>query len=206
MLRKVVDFANVTVAVLTGLYLFLLTIAGTDGLKAVPESMVETTGSVLFFFVVGFGLVAANVALLVKDYKAGGFRRNLRVSSDQGMNEFSVSALETLILRDLKLEPDISDPQVTMTPKGEGKPIDCYVELKLRRQEDVVKRMDAIKRKIVEIIDRLIPGGLTLDVLVEVRDFFSDPPRSSGREAVVESGEFNGPVYADVVNGGSESV
>jgi hypothetical protein len=46
--------------------------------------------------------------------------------------------------------------------------------------------MDSIKRTIRDDLDRLIPGGLTVDVLVEVRDFVSD-----------KTGEFNGPVYSD---------
>lgn len=204
MLRKIVDFANVTITVLTGFYLMLLTVARTDGLAAVPAGMISSVGWILFFFIIGLALVASNVYLMVKDWKAGGFRRNLRIASDQGMNEFSLNALEALIVRDLRMEPDITDPEVILTPREKGKPMTCEVELKLKRQEDVGKRMDAIKRKIVDTIERLIPGALSLDIMIEVRDFVSEVPRS--RDGGGEPGEFNGPVYANAVHGSSESV
>ncbi len=201
-MRKVVDFANVTVAVLTGAYLVLLTLFRTDGLKAVPSGLATSGTGVLCFFIGAF-LVGVNIHVLIKEWKAGGLRRNLRITTDQGMSELSVSALEMLLLRDLRAEPDVVDPGVTLTPRGEGKPMLCEVELKLRRQEDVIKRMDSLKRKIRDDIDRLIPGGLTVEVLVEVRDFVSEQARN-GREAMGKPGEFNGPVYTDAA--GSDSV
>ncbi len=201
-MRKVVDFANVAVAVLTGAYLVLLTLFRTDGLKAVPSSLASSGTGVLLFFVGAF-LVGVNIHVLIKEWKAGGLRRNLRITTDQGMSELSVSALEMLLLRDLRAEPDIVDPGVTLSPRGEGKPMLCEVELKLRRQEDVIKRMDCIKRRIRDDIDRLIPGGLTVEVLVEVRDFVSEQARN-GREPIGKPGEFNGPVYSDAA--GSDSV
>ena len=206
-MRKIVDFANVTVTVLTGAYLVLLTLFATEGLRLMPEGLVATWGVRFLFFLIGVALVGVNIKVLMREWKTGGLRSNLRITTEQGMTEFSVPSMELLILRDLKAEPDIVDPAVTLKPRGEGKPMLCEVELKLRRQEDVLKRIDSIKKKVRDIIDRLIPGGLTVEVLVEVRDFVSESMRSartSSRETMPEPGEFNGPVYAD--GGGSEGV
>lgn len=205
MLRKVVDYANVTVSVLIGLYVVLLTLFRTDALKSVPSGLVAGTGSIIMFFLIAGGLVAVNIWLLVKEWKAGGLRRNLRITTDHGMIELSVAAMEMQLLRDLRAEPDIMDPAVGLTAHGEGKPMLCQLEIKLRRQEDVVKRIDAIKRKVRDILDRLVPGGLTVEVMVEVRDFVgNDSLRYPARPSAGEAIEFNGPVYSDA--GGSDSV
>lgn len=199
-MRKVMDFANVTVTVLVGAYLVLLTFSGADWLKAIPTGMVDS-GLRLVFLLIGCFLVWVNARELYRELKTHGLRSNLRITTEQGMTEFSVPSLEMLLLRDLKAEPDVVDPMVTLEPRGEGKPMRCEVQLKLRRQEDVIKRIDSLKRKVRDIIDRLIPGGLTVEVLVEVRDIVNESLRSS-RDIV--DGEFNGPVYAD--GGGSEGV
>ncbi len=207
-MRKIVDFANVTVTVLAGAYLVLLTFFATDGLLQVPEGLVEAWGPRILFFLIGVFLVGINLRLLVREWKTGGLRSNLRITTEQGIAEFSVPSMEMLILRDLKAEPDVLDPVVTLKPRGEGKPMLCEVELKLRRQEDVLKRIDGIKRKVRDIVDRLIPGGLTVEVLVQVRDFINEraatTSKRSSREKLPEPGEFNGPVYTD--GGGSEGV
>ncbi|MCC8166387.1 MAG: alkaline shock response membrane anchor protein AmaP [Planctomycetes bacterium] len=205
-MRRFVDFANVTVTVLIGAYLVLLTLFATDGLKLMPEGLVDSWGPRFLFFLIGAALVGVNLNVLVKEWKTGGLRSNLRITTEQGTTEFSVPAMEMLVLRDLKAEPDILDPVVTLRPRGEGKPMRCEVELKLRRQEDVIKRIDGIKKKVRDIIDRLIPGGLTVEVLVEVRDIVngkSASPAAPG-ETVLPTKEFNGPVYTD--GGGSEGV
>ena len=200
-MRKIVDFANIVATVLLGAYLVLLTLFRTPSLKGVTEGL-TSNGVVVVCFIVGAFLLVINLNLLLREWKAGGLRRNIRVTTDQGMNELSVAALEMLLLRDLRAEPDIVDPLVDLTPRGEGKPMLCELKLKLRRQEDVIKRMDAIKRKIRDDIDRLIPGGLTVEVQGEVRDFVSDAPREKSKAP--EPGEFNGPVYSDA--SGSDSV
>ncbi len=207
-MRRIVDFANVTVTVLTGAYLVLLTLFATEGLRLMPEGLVAAWSVRMLFFFVGVALVGMNIRVLVREWKTGGLRSNLRITTEQGMTEFSVPSMELLILRDLKAEADIVDPAVTLKPRGEGKPMLCEVELKLRRQEDVLKRIDSIKKRVRDIIDRLIPGGLTVEVLVEVRDFVSESMRAHARgpsrEVMPEPGEFNGPVYAD--GGGSDGV
>lgn len=206
-MRKIVDFANLTVAVLAGAYLTLLTLFATDALKMMPEGLVSSWGPRFVFFLIGLALVGANISVLVQEWKTGGLRSNLRLTTDQGMTEFSVPSMEMLLLRDLKEEPDILDPVVVLKPRGEGKPMLCEVELKLRRQDDVLKRIDGIKKKVRDIIDRLIPGGLTVEVLVEVREFVNERlPRNnrSSREILPNPSEFNGPVYTD--GGGSDGV
>ncbi len=202
-MRKIMDFANVTMTVLTGAYLVLLTLFATDGLRAVPEGLTASWGSRFLFLLFGAFLVGVNIHVLVREWKAGGLRNNLRITTEQGMTEVSVPSMEMILLRDLKAEPDIVEPSVILKPRGEGKPMLCEVTLKLRRQEDVIKRIDGIKRKVRDIIDRLIPGGFTVEVLVEVRDFVSESIRS--RDSSGEAGDdFNGPVYCDA--GGSDGV
>lgn len=213
-MRKIVDFANLTAAVLVGAYLFLLTVLSTDGLRLIPDSIVASAGLRILFLLAGAALVALNIHILMEDWKAGGLRSNLRLSTDQGTTEFSVPSMEMLILRDLRAEADIVDPVVFLQPRGEGKPMLCKVEMKLRRQKDVLNRIDSVKKKVRDIIDGLIPGGLTVEVLVEVRDFVAEASAGgrttgrSGREhahgAGAAPGEFNGPVYTD--GGGSDGV
>lgn len=207
MRKTIVDIANLTAAVMVGAYLFLLTVFRTEGLRNVPGGIVDSWVWWTIFLLVGGGLVAANIMILVQEWKAGILRENLVMSTEQGVTEFSVSSLEMLILRDLRAEPDVVDPVVFLQPKGEGKPMLCNIEFKLRRQKDVLKRADAIKRKVRDVIDNLIPGGLTVEVFVKVRDVVSEAAgrnSRSGREILPEPGEFNGPVYTD--GGGSEGV
>ncbi len=79
-MRKIVDFANLTVAVLVGAYLFLLTVFATDGLRLMPDGMVNSWGARILFLLVGGALVAANIHVLVQEWKTGGLRSNLRAS------------------------------------------------------------------------------------------------------------------------------
>lgn len=202
-MRKIVDFANVAVTVLAGAYLVLLTLFGTDSLKAVPEGLLASWGVRILFLVIGGVLVGLNINELMKEWKTGGLRSNLRITTDQGTTEFSVPSIEMQLQRELKMEPDIVDPMVYLVPHGEGKPMQCKVELKLRRTKDGLKRIDEIKKHVRDIIDRLISGGLTVDVLVDVRDFVNESIRSQPVSRA-DGGEFNGPVYTD--GGGSEGV
>lgn len=209
-MRKIIlDIANVVVTVLVGGYLVLLTLTGAGLLKAVPEVLASSLGIRILFFLVGAGLLYLNINELVKELKSGALRRILRITTDQGTTEFFVPSLEMQVQRELRMEPDIVDPVVMLTPHGEGKPIECKVELKLRnlKDSDNIKRSDGIKKKVRDIIDRLVSGHLTVDVLVDVRDFVSESTRTSSRQdrsRLPESGEFNGPVYTN--QSGSEGV
>ncbi len=198
-MRKVVDFANILASVLLGLYLVALAVFRSGKLLAFPEWL-TSSGVIVFCFLVGLFLVASNLKVLSNEWKAGGLRRNLRITTDSGQNELSVAALELLILRDLKAQPDIVDPIVILQPRAEGKPMLCLLELKLRRQNDVIKRVDSIKHQIRDIFEGLIPGGLTVEVQAEVRGFVEEAPKK--RESTPGAGpEFNGPVYSDGDNG-----
>lgn len=193
-MRKVVDFTNVVAAVILGLYMVALAVFRSGRLMAIPEWL-TSSGVIVFCFLVGLFLVAANVKVLSDEWRAGGLRRNLRITTDSGQNELSVAALELLILRDLKAQPDVVDPVVTLQPRDEGKPMRCNLELKLRRQNDVIKRIDSLKHQIRDIFDQLIPGGLTVEVHAEVRGFVDESPKQL--EAIDSAAEFNGPVYSD---------
>ncbi|MDR3077630.1 MAG: hypothetical protein LBV15_02575 [Planctomycetota bacterium] len=194
-MRKVLDFANVTIAVLAGAYLTLLVLFRSEGMQTLPQWL-SSSGVWIITLLAGLFLAGGNIHELIQEWRIGGLRRNLRLSTEQGMTELSVAALEAMILRDLKAESDIIDPHVFLIPHGEGKPMVCELDLKLVRQEDVIKRLDVVKRKVRNDLDRLIPGGLTVDVLIEVKDFMSDAGRSERLKAE-RTGEFNGPVYSD---------
>ncbi len=208
-MRRIVDIANVAVTVVTGAYLVLLTVLATDRLRLMPDALAESWSFSRFLvLLIGAALVAANVKVLMQEWREGGLRKNLRITTEQGVIEFSAPSLEMLILRDLKAEPDVVDPVVALKPRGEGRPMLCKVELNLRRQKETPKRIDALKRQVRDIIEQLIPGGLTVEVVVKVNNVVSESmrreTRTSSREILPRPGEFNGPVYSD--GGGSEGV
>ena len=91
-MRRIVDFANVTVTVLTGAYLVLLTLFATEGLRLMPEGLVAAWSVRMLFFFVGVALVGMNIRVLVREWKTGGLRSNLRITTEQGMTEFSARA------------------------------------------------------------------------------------------------------------------
>lgn len=186
MLRKVVDISNVTITVLTGAYLVLVTLFRTDGLRAVPTGL-STGGWAVICFFLGAGLLAANIYFLVQEWKLGGFRQNLFITTDHGQNELQVAALEMRLVRDLRADPDIVEPSVHLTPLGEGKPMQCKVELKLRDDEDkdIVSRTDVIMRRVREDIERIVTGGITVDISVKVKGIISDSPRGVQRSDTV---------------------
>ncbi|MCC8191135.1 MAG: hypothetical protein LIP77_10970 [Planctomycetes bacterium] len=185
MRRKIMDYANVTATVLGGAYLVLLSLPGTDSLKGVPAGLMAGSWTTrLLVFLTGAFLLWINISVLRAEWKTVGIMGNLRLNTELGTTEFSIPHIEMLILHDLRAEPDILEPTVFLKPKGIGKPMLCEVGLKLRRQRDVLKRVDDIKRQIRDIIDKLIPGGLTVEVKVEAQ-IIAEPAE-----------EFNGPVYS----------
>lgn len=194
-MRRIIDAANAAIGIFAGLYLVSATISGSTALQRAPELILSrwSPWGAVVFFLLGAVLVYGNISVLYREWRTGGLRRNLRITTEQGASELSVTALEMLLLRRLSAEPDIVDPVCVLTPRGVGKPMLCEVELKLRRQDDVIRFVDGIKRSIRDDFDRLIPGGLTVEVLVEVRDFVTnaaDAPRE-------ESGKvMNGPDYS----------
>lgn len=195
-MRKIVDYVNVTMAVFFGLYLMLLTFLGWDWIVAIPGGIIASSGWRALFGVLALALVFLNGYILYLDLKTGGLREKLRISTEHGRTDLSVPSIEMLILGDLRNEPDIVDPYVRLKPRAEGKPMRCTVDVKLRRQRNVVKRGDDIKRKVRDIIDQLIPGGLTVEVVVEVREIVNEPAPDAVQETPKVE-EFNGPVYTN---------
>lgn len=192
--RQIVDCTNVVVAVLLGAYLMVMC-SGWDAFVSLPAWLRSSWALLIATFVIGLLLVGLNLLELYNEYREGGFSNYLHLSTEQGRTSFYIPTLEMQLQRELKAEPDIVDPLVTLKPHGEGKPMTCWVELKLRRsKEGGMKRVDEIKKRVRDIIDRLISVGLTVEVLVDVRDFVSGEP----------DGNFNGPVYVD--GAGSEGV
>lgn len=202
-LRKIVDFINVTVTVLVGAYLIILCLTGSEGMKALLYGPSASWWLWFLFIIIGAILLGLNICVLYREIQIGGFGQYLSITTDQGTTNFFVPNLEMQLQRELAAEPDVVEPIVTLTPKGEGKPMKCEVELKLRSTKAGLKRVDEIKKRVRDIIDRLISGGLTVEVLVDVKEFVSE--KSGIRpDSISGAGEFNGPVYTD--GGGSESV
>lgn len=199
-MRKIVDIANVAVTVLVGAYLIVMAL-GWEAMIALPQWLRSSWTLTILTIAVGLLLVGANVLVLYNEIQIGGFGQYLRITTDQGRTNFFIPTLEMQLQRELRAEPDIVEPLVMLTPRGEGKPMKCEVELKLRRTRGGLQRIDEIKRKVRDIFDRLITGGITVEVLVDVRDFI---PEAGAQEILPDAAEFNGPVYTD--GAGSEGV
>lgn len=192
-MRKVTDFANVAAGVLLGLYLLFLTISGAQRLIDLPAWLVSSWAIWLLAFFAGALLLYLNIRLLVQEWQDGGLRWMLRISTEEGPSELSVTALEALLVRELKDQPDVVDPLVTIYPKREGYPIICIIELSLKRQDDVIRRTDALKKMVRSSFLRLIPSGVTVEIRAEIRNIVDDAPTPANQTF----SEFSGPVYPE---------
>lgn len=192
-MRKITDFVNVASGVLLGLYLFFLTVSGAQRLIELPAWLISTWSLLILAFLVGALLLYMNIRLLVQEWRDGGLRWMLRISTEEGPSELSVTALEALLVRELRDQPDVVDPLVTIYPKREGYPIVCIIELSLKRQDDVIRRTDALKKMVRTSFLRMIPNGVTVEIRAEIRNIVDDAPAPASQTF----GEFSGPVYPE---------
>ena len=197
-MRKLTDFINVTAAVLLGLFLISLIFIRNERLLNL-SAWLSTPSVIVFAVIIGLLLVAVNLNVLVQEWKIGGLRRNLRITTDNGPSDLWIAGLESLLLRELKAQGDILDPLVTLEARAEGHPMLCLLEYRLKRQDDVLSRSDAIKRLVRDTFQRLIPSGVTIEIRSEIRDFVEDMPV----EKPLKKDEFQGPVY-DYANNGDD--
>jgi signal transduction histidine kinase len=185
MARRIIDFVNVAAGTILGLFVLVFVIRH-EGVSAFKVWNLKLLNFILVAAVI---LVIVNAWALVRMWRAGFFRRKLRVVSDEGANELSLSSLEALLVKELKTQADVVDPKVTLESKGDGHPLLCHLKYKLKRQENVIGRADELKKLVKAAFLRLLPAGVEIAIVGEVHDLVSDAP------AAEKSGEFAGPVY-----------
>lgn len=199
-MRKAADFLNSLAGILLGLYLTaLFFLPHQPKLLHVPNTI--TNSYWLWFIALLFGaaLLVLNGIITKEDIENGGLRRNLKITTDEGESIMSVSALEKQLLAELEVAADIINPRVFLRVKGEGIPISCRLRFELLQQDDVMTRVDALKKAVRDAFFRLIPSGANIEITADIQDLRSaDTPKVS----VPGGNEFSGPVYP--VNGDSE--
>jgi len=189
-MRRIVDAANLLFGALAGFYLI--------GLALRPEALLElqrwlaATSAGPLLGLVGLGLVGGNFAVGWREYRAGGYARVLEVVTEEGRNTVCLRALEGQLLGELQRQADIGAPSVRLEPRGEGQPLLARLDFRLRKQENVMRRVDDLKRLVRECYLRLLPAGAPLEILANVRDLTDE----NGESPRLES-EFAGPKYPE---------
>ena len=191
MARRIIDFVNVAAGTILGLFVLIAAIRQPGVLWNTVAFRMGSWTVMNLVLIAGFILVAVNVWTLVRMWRAGFFRRKLRVVSDEGANELSIPSLEALLAKELKAQADVVEPQVILESKGEGHPLLCHLNYKLKRQENVIGRADELKKVVKAAFLRLLPAGVEIAIVGEVRDLVSDAPPAEAEK----SGELAGPVY-----------
>ncbi|MBN2712084.1 MAG: hypothetical protein JXR97_06560 [Planctomycetes bacterium] len=200
-MRRFVDTMNIVVAVMAGFTLIIFKLNSPYVIARVTS--VAGDLRLELGFLVGLAIVALNIILAISEFKQGGFRRNLEVSSEDGHSTLSITALERQLLSTIASESDVIDPHVNLTAHGEGVPISCHAEFKLKRQDDVLARLDVIKKHLREAFLRIIPNGVGIEVSANVVDIVSENTvKSSSSSAGQSSSEFRGPDYSSYESDG----
>ena len=189
MARRIIDFVNVAAGTILGLFVLIAAIRQPGVFW--NTALFRVTGWTVWnlILIAALILVAVNVWVAVRMWRAGVFRRKLRVVSDGGANELSIPSLESLLVGELKSQSDVVEPKVALESKGEGHPLLCRLAYKLKRQENVIQRADELKKLVKTAFLRLLPAGVEIEIVGEVRDLVADAP------AEEKTGEFSGPVY-----------
>ncbi len=187
-MRKIMDLVNLFLGILAGFFFLALTLR-TEQLLVYLQHGSQGWWSMLFV-ALGLIIVAANAWLVLAEYRRGRFRRNLEIVTEEGTNAVSIQALEEYLLQEMRRAADVIEPAVRMEARAPGEPILCRLEFKLRRQENVMRRADEIKRKVREAFAALIPSGASLEIAAHIRDLAADGETEKSRDA-----EFSGPRY-----------
>ena len=191
MARRIIDFVNVATGTVLGLFLVITAVsAGALWDTLFLRIRSAPWGLPNLILIAGLILVVVNVWTLARMWRAGFFHRKLRVVSDEGANELSIPSLESLLVKELKTQPDVVDPKVALESKGEGHPVVCRLKYKLKRQENVIRRADELKKLVKVTFLRLLPAGVEIEIVGEVRGLVTEETPSSEKTS-----EFSGPVY-----------
>ncbi len=193
-MRKFVDFMNIVISVMAGMFLCML-LLGPQVVEARVHSMGNSYLAVVCLLI-GIAIIALNLILAGLEIRTGCYRRDLAVTTQGGTNVVSIAALEKQLLDELQTAEDVSDPCVTLEARGEGLPIDCRIAFKLQGQEDVMNRVDAIRESVRARFLRIIPSGVGIEISTEVKDLVKSPATSSeSTPSSTLEREFSGPVY-----------
>ncbi|MCX7934308.1 MAG: alkaline shock response membrane anchor protein AmaP [Planctomycetota bacterium] len=187
-MRKTMDLVNLFLGIVAGFFFLAM------ALRTEPLLLYLQRGSQgwwgMLFLALGLAIVAANAWVVLAEYRRGHFRRNLEIVTEEGANAVSIQALEEYLLQELRRAADVIEPEVRMEARGVGEPLLCRLEFKLRRQENVMRRADELKRKVREAFAALIPTGASLEIAAHIRDLVAEGEIEKAREA-----EFSGPRY-----------
>jgi len=202
MLRKIVDWINAVAATGLGLYLLLLCLLGPGRLEGWPACVTESGWWWLLAFAAGLVFVAANALLLVQAWRGGDLARNLRVTTEGGSTAMSIVALERELAANLSRQKDIASPRVTLEQQANGLPVVCRLSFRLADRNDVLARVDLLKRQVREMFMAMFPGGIGLEIHAEVQGFSGNgqivtPTETAAAAAEMEESkrEFSGPVF-----------
>ena len=116
-------------------------------------------------------------------------QRAIEVTGKNGVSSISIDAVQNRLLDVLAKLQDVAHPHVRLSVGGNT--IRCALEFALQRSRDVTGRADEIKQAMREAFLRMIPGGPTIEIAVNVTDI--EAPQEAG--CTSESGSFSGPVY-----------
>lgn len=116
-------------------------------------------------------------------------RRAIEVTGKNGLSSVSIDAVQNRLLDVLSKLQDVAHPRVRLSVGGNT--IRCALEFALQRSRDITGRADEVKQAIRDAFMRMIPGGPTIEITVNVTDI--EAPQDVERTG--ESSAFSGPVY-----------
>jgi hypothetical protein len=187
-MHKIVDAVNLFLVVVGGVFLMALVCRTGDLAEFLAGLAQGVPGALLFL--VGLAAVVGNAIVGIRELRGGDFRRNLLLTTEEGVNTVNIRALEQQLLQELQKAPDVMDAAVAMEARGEGVPLACRLSFKLRRQENVMRRVDELKKAVREAFVKLIPAGATIEIVANVRDLVGENEAGLKQES-----EFLGPRY-----------
>ncbi len=186
-MHKILELVNMVVALVAGLAVVLMWM-----FEPIREPLVGLVTHYVFgipFLLVAVVAVVGNILVVLRSRTRGLGHRTLTISTDGGTDTISVDAIESRLLDELTAAPDISNPRVELTVRGEGLPLLCAVSFKLERTEDVIGRTEELKRRVREAFLRIIPSGAGIEINASVVDLARGGVKKAERE-------FAGPVYS----------
>lgn len=204
-MRRYVDVANIVMAVLAGCCLVMLKLS--PELTQVRIEGIARGYSAYLAFVIGAVVVVANVMEALRELRGGGLRRNIEVTSEDGVNTISIIALERQLLDELRKVKDVVEPALHLEARGDGLPILCRINFKLSQSEDVMARADAIKKLVRDAFLKIIPSHISIEIHANVVDIVNAPVISPAPAAPMpgKKNEFSGPDYTAYENMDSEA-
>lgn len=195
-MRRVVDVLNIVVSVFAGVVMIGLLFRGNYTLERIEHA--ASDWRVVLLGALGIATVLLNIALAILEYRGGVFRKALEITTEEGANAVSIEALERQLLDSMSQADDVADARIHLDARGEGQPVICRLAFKLRRQNDVMHRVDELKKRVRETFLRIIPSGVGIEISATVTDLVeSVQPAAAQTSGSSASGyEFSGPDFS----------